>query len=133
MLVDNALLDANPARRRAMLPSHGPSESQTMEQLATTQTERDLGETGGEGEPDSGDEDEEDTNTTDSEVKAKKRHIRAGSRNAALLLIVCYLPTIHWQLQTTNRKGFRNIDSQNTAVTLSGVIAKHAGVPTQPH
>ena len=85
----NALLDANPARRRA---SHaGPSETQTMEQLAA-QTEGDLGEIGGEGELESEVEDEEDTST--AEAKAKKRRIRAASRNAALLLIVCRLPTI---------------------------------------
>ena len=37
-------------------------------------------------------------NINTAEVKAKKHRIQAASRKAALLLIVCYLPTIHWEL-----------------------------------
>jgi len=88
----NALLDANPACRRAM----PPSESQIMEELAA-QTEGDLDEIGGAGEASSSEEDEEDEEdrgTNTKEVKAKKRCIRVASRNVALLLIVCHLPTI---------------------------------------
>jgi hypothetical protein len=67
-----------------------------MEELAA-QTEGDLGEIGGAGEACSSEDDEEDKEnggTNTKEIKAKKRHIQAASRNAALLLIVCHLPTI---------------------------------------
>ena len=69
-----------------------------MDKLAA-QTEGDLGEIGGAGEAPNSEEDEddeEDRGTNTKEVKAKKRRIQAMSLNAALLLIVCHLPMIHF-------------------------------------
>ncbi|KAM6504000.1 hypothetical protein JOM56_000943 [Amanita muscaria] len=94
----NALLDANPARRRAM----PRSETQILEELAA-QREGDLGEIGGEGEGSDEDELEEDAGANKKEAKAKKRRIRAASRNTALILIKAVV-SISIFAQSTNER-----------------------------
>src|ERR1700733_4737942 len=76
------LLDANPSRRRAMV--HNLDDAEIMEGLAAVE-EGDLGKIGGDDEMDVREVNED---IDKQEVKAKKRRIRAASRNAALLVIV---------------------------------------------
>jgi hypothetical protein len=80
-----SMLDANPSRRRAMV--HNLNDAEIMEGLAAVE-EGDLGEIGGDNEMDMMEDNENIEDADKPEVKAKKRHIRAASRNAALLVIV---------------------------------------------
>lgn len=79
------LLDANPLRCRTM-PTKNDAE--IMEGLAAD-AEGDLGEIGGDDDTNMNEDLEDDILGDGGQSKAKKRRIRAATRNSALLAIVC--------------------------------------------